>query len=180
MSRHAPKERRQRQQSVSSDFVNDALSGLGQPLSAETRALVEPKFGHDFANVRIFADDAAHEATSALSAKAFTVGENIAFNAGRYDPDSAEGQRLLTHELSHTIQQGPAPQLPHELEVSHPHDASERGAQGALSSISQGFTPNLSPASSSASVQLEPEEEEMQPHASGSSSAAPEEEELQM
>jgi hypothetical protein len=186
MSRRAPKERIQRQQTVSSDFVDNAFSGPSRPLSNETRAFVEPKFGHSFANVRVFAEGAAPEAASALNAKAFTVGENIAFNAGRYDPDSAEGQRLLTHELSHTIQQGPVSGLPQQLEVSNPHDAGERGAQGAVASINQGFTPSLAPASSGASVQLEGEEEEKKPPppppapVGSGGGGMPEEEEIQM
>src|SRR6185295_7280817 len=35
----------------------------------------------------------------------FTSGENIYFGAGQYSPHSTSGQRLLAHELTHTIQQ---------------------------------------------------------------------------
>ena len=39
------------------------------------------------------------------TARAFTVGNDIAFNSGEYDPSSAEGQHVLAHELAHVRQQ---------------------------------------------------------------------------
>ncbi|WP_154658541.1 eCIS core domain-containing protein, partial [Halopiger djelfimassiliensis] len=41
----------------------------------------------------------------AIDAKAFTCGNDIVFNSGEYDPESAEGQFLLAHELAHVRQQ---------------------------------------------------------------------------
>jgi hypothetical protein len=43
-----------------------------------------------------------------VSAQAFTHGGDVYFNAGKYDPGSADGQRLLAHELTHVVQQGAA------------------------------------------------------------------------
>jgi hypothetical protein len=72
---------------------------------------MESRFGHDFADVRIHADDAAQTAASALHARAFTTGSHIAFRHGAYAPESADGRRLLAHELAHVIQQGAASPL---------------------------------------------------------------------
>ena len=76
--------------------------GRGQPLSDKTRAFMEPRFGADFSGVRV------HEApkeTGAIGAQAFTHGQDIYFNAGKYNPGSSSGKELLAHELTHTIQQ---------------------------------------------------------------------------
>jgi hypothetical protein len=50
-------------------------------------------------------DDRAAESAEALHAEAYTVGRNIYFAAGKYAPRTPEGERLLAHELAHTIQQ---------------------------------------------------------------------------
>ncbi len=85
-----------------------ALSVLEQPgqaLDAQTRAMLEPRFGHHFADVRVHADGAAARAADEFGARAFAVGQDIVMNAGEYDPRSVSGLELLTHELTHTIQQ---------------------------------------------------------------------------
>lgn len=40
-----------------------------------------------------------------LNAHAFTCCNHIVFAPGKYAPDTAAGQRLLAHELIHTLQQ---------------------------------------------------------------------------
>src|SRR4051794_5983442 len=84
-----------------------ASTGGGQPLDTATRARFEPRFGVDFANVRTHADSESAGTAVALGARAFTVGDHIFFGAGEFQPNSANGQRLLAHELTHTIQQQP-------------------------------------------------------------------------
>jgi len=91
--------------STAPPIVHDVLRSPGQPLDATTRAFMEPRFGHDFGKIRVHADDAADRASRSLGARAFTYGQNIAFRDGQYDPGSAEGARLLAHELTHTVQQ---------------------------------------------------------------------------
>ena len=76
--------------------------GSGQPLSDDTRAFMEPRFGADFSNVRV------HETpdlTNAIQAQAFTHGQDIYFNSGRYNTGSSGGKELLAHELTHVVQQ---------------------------------------------------------------------------
>ncbi len=83
-----------------------AVSGGGQPLSESVRAFYEPRFGVDFSQVRVHTGSHAVEIAKSINAKAFTVGQNIAFGGGQFAPESKEGQRLIAHELTHTIQQG--------------------------------------------------------------------------
>jgi hypothetical protein len=85
------------------------LRGGGQPLDAATRATMETRIGHHFGQVRIHTDARAADLSSQVRARAFTVGSDLAFAPGQYQPGSAEGQRLLAHELTHVVQQGGRP-----------------------------------------------------------------------
>jgi hypothetical protein len=44
--------------------------------------------------------------SSDLNAQAFTTGNDIYFNEGKYQPDTQSGKSLLAHELTHVVQQG--------------------------------------------------------------------------
>ena len=83
----------------------NAMQGGGRPLPNETRAFFEPRFGADFSGVRIHTGARADQTSKSISAKAFTVGSNIAFADGHYAPGSQEGRHLLAHELTHVVQQ---------------------------------------------------------------------------
>jgi len=85
--------------------VDDVLHASGQPLSQSVRSFFEPRFGYDLATVRIHVGRSASEAAEALNARAFTSGSHIVFGKQAYAPTTAEGRRLLAHELTHTIQQ---------------------------------------------------------------------------
>jgi len=77
----------------------------GQPLDAEVRSFMEPRFQHSFANVRVHTNRQAVQMNQELHAQAFTNGNHIYFNSGKYTPSSNSGKELLAHELTHTIQQ---------------------------------------------------------------------------
>ena len=84
-----------------------AMQGSGSRLPTATRAFFEPRFGADFSHVRVHTGSRADETAKSISAKAFTVGADIAFASGQYSPESGEGQKLLAHELTHVLQQNP-------------------------------------------------------------------------
>ncbi len=86
-------------------IVHEVLSSPGQPLDAETRAFMEPHFGHDFSQVRVHADAKAAESAQAVKALAYTVGRDVVFGTGQYVPGTSAGQRLMAHELTHVMQQ---------------------------------------------------------------------------
>jgi hypothetical protein len=82
-----------------------ATRHAGVPLPDSVRTFMEKKFNADFSQVRIHADsDAAHICKS-LKALAFTHGNHIYFNNGKYNPASEQGRSLLAHELTHVLQQ---------------------------------------------------------------------------
>jgi len=87
-------------------IVHDVLSSPGRPLDAGTRAFMEPRFGHDFSQVRVHTDARAAESARAVNALAYTVGRNVVFGEGQYAPETSEGRRLMAHELTHVVQQG--------------------------------------------------------------------------
>ena len=90
-------------------IVHDVLRSPGHPLDPSTRARMEGRFGYDFSQVRVHADDLARVSARAVNARAYTVGRHVAFASGEYAPGSIEGLQLLTHELTHVIQQGAPP-----------------------------------------------------------------------
>ena len=150
------KTERRTPQVANASFLETARRGDGQPLPMALRETLEPRFGHSFANVRVFDDTHAQSAAAALHAKAFTVGEDIAFSAGRYAPLEPEGQRLLMHELSHTLQQRRVAKGS-SLEISWRGDALEQNADSAVRDVQSGVQPSFS--SAAPSVQLEAEDE---------------------
>lgn len=76
-----------------------------RPLDPQTRGFMEERFGHDFSGVRVHTNDAAGQSALAFGAHAYTVGSDIVFGAGRYQPGTAAGRHLLAHELTHVVQQ---------------------------------------------------------------------------
>jgi uncharacterized protein DUF4157 len=93
---------------ISPQFTNSLHSnkGSGRPMDNGTRSFMESRFNADFSGVRVHTDASAVQMNSQISAQAFTHGNNIYFNSGKYNPDTGNGKHLLAHELTHTIQQG--------------------------------------------------------------------------
>ncbi|MFD6176230.1 MULTISPECIES: eCIS core domain-containing protein [unclassified Isoptericola] len=77
----------------------------GQRLPAATADWFGARFGHDFSAVRVLGDDRAASSAAALDAHAWTHGDTIRFARGAYAPGTAEGRRLIAHELAHVVQQ---------------------------------------------------------------------------
>jgi Domain of unknown function (DUF4157) len=88
-----------------------ARRGTGAPLPPDTSAFMERRFGADFNKVRLHTDPEAGNISRKLGAQAFTHGQDIYLGAGRYQPGTGAGKRLLAHELAHTIQQAGAPRV---------------------------------------------------------------------
>lgn len=78
--------------------------GGGQPLSPVERSFFEPRFNRDFGHVRIHTDTPAAESAKSVDARAYTVSRNVVFGAGQYAPETADGKKLLAHELAHVLQ----------------------------------------------------------------------------
>ena len=145
-------------------------SGGGSALAPDVREDMESRLGHDFSDVKVHTDGAAHDSAKSVNAHAYTVGSNVVFQRDKYDPSSTEGRTMLAHELTHVVQQrsGPVDGTPTSggIRVSDPSDRFEREASAnAERAMSM---PSPAPAQVSASgpaVQREeeaPEEETAQ------------------
>lgn len=80
--------------------------GGGSPLPRSVSSEMGSKIGADFSNVKVHTGSYAQNFNKGLGARAFTVGKDIYFNSGEYNPHSNNGKSLLAHELTHTVQQG--------------------------------------------------------------------------
>jgi len=86
--------------------VKSALSGSGRPLEPSLRRDMEQRFGHEFSGVRVYSGAAAGQSAADMNANAYTIGQDIVFGAGKFEPGTQEGRRLIAHELTHVVQQG--------------------------------------------------------------------------
>ncbi|MEP6928443.1 MAG: DUF4157 domain-containing protein, partial [Flavobacterium sp.] len=91
--------------------------GGGSPLSKGVKSEMESGFGTDFSQVRIHTDSNATQMSQDLGAQAFTNGNDIYFNSGKYDANSKQGKHLLAHELTHTVQQSSSVQKKEQTQV---------------------------------------------------------------
>jgi hypothetical protein len=105
---------------VAPPIVHEVLRSAARPLDATTRAVMEPRFGQDFGDVRVHADGRAAESARAVNGLAYAAGRDVVFGAGQYAPETEGGRRLLAHELTHVVQQGgaaPGARPPQDLAV---------------------------------------------------------------
>lgn len=132
------------------DKVSRAAASGGTALPLSLRQSLEAKLGADLSRVRVHTGGASGDASAALRANAYTVGQDIHFADGTYDPESPAGQRLIAHEVAHTVQQqGASERTQTKLEVSSPGDVHETEADAfADAFVSGSDSPSLSPVAS--------------------------------
>ncbi|MCG6187823.1 eCIS core domain-containing protein [Maribellus maritimus] len=88
------------------DAINSEKGG-GEKLDSTVRRKMENNIGANFSDVNIHTGAYSAELNKGLGAQAFSTGNDIFFNEGKYQPDSKSGQKLLAHELTHVVQQQP-------------------------------------------------------------------------
>jgi hypothetical protein len=111
-----------------------ASRGLGRPLESDLGGRLAQGMGESFDDVRVHTDATAAALARAVSARAFTVGSDIFFAEGEYDPGSRAGTELISHEMAHVVQQRGAP-LTGPLAVSQPGDTLEREAEAVARGV---------------------------------------------
>lgn len=82
-----------------------STKGQGKKMDDNTSSFMSGRFGKDFSQVKIHSDSEAANMSSDVNARAFTVGSDIYFNKGEFNPGTPKGDRLLAHELTHVAQQ---------------------------------------------------------------------------
>ena len=157
MALHRTRQRLARGRLAATSSARPLETSEGQPLDATVRGILEPRFGHSFANVRVHADARADRRASEMGARAFTEEGDVFFKGDAYAPRTAEGQHLLAHELTHVVQQerfGAS----EARELSAAHDAAEVEARAAADAVLAGGTPAM-PAASSAAIARSPNDD---------------------
>jgi hypothetical protein len=138
--------------------------GGGTPLPADVRGQMEAGLGADFGAVRVHDTGEAAASAQAVNAKAYTVGNEVVFNRGAYQPGTPDGQHTLAHELTHVVQQrsGPVDGTPtgDGVALSDPSDRFEREAESKASSLGHGEPATAAPTPATGTVQRQEEEEE--------------------
>lgn len=87
-------------------LLAEAEQSSGMPLDAGLRQELERIVGSaDMSGIRVHTGEASQHAARAMNARAFTRGSHIHFGAGRYEPGSVGGRRLIAHEVAHAVQQ---------------------------------------------------------------------------
>jgi hypothetical protein len=116
----------------------------GSPLPVAARSKLESSFGTDLGAVRVHTDTAADAAARSVQAHAFAHGTDVYFRAGQYRPGTPSGEKLLAHEVAHTVQQaGGTGHVarhadPAGLTVTAPGDRVEREAEAAAEKAVRG------------------------------------------
>ena len=118
--------------------VTGVVGRPGRPLDRRTRRRMERGFGRDFGGVRIHTDAAAATSARRLAARAYSVGDHLVFGSGQYAPGSRDGQRLIAHELAHTVQQRDGRHVQRAGTVSSPGDPHEREADRVAAAVVDG------------------------------------------
>ncbi len=118
----------------------------GETLPQHSRPRFESAFGTDLSGVRIHNGNEHNQLAKSLNAKAFTLGSDIFFADGHYNPGSHDGDRLLAHELTHVMQQAGKHDSIYSADTVSP-DASSDVIQRDEDDEQQGFNYNLLPPS---------------------------------
>jgi outer membrane protein OmpA-like peptidoglycan-associated protein len=113
-------------------IVHEVLRSPGRSLDTATRSLMEPRLGHNLSGVRVHSDQQAARSARAVGARAYTVGHDVVFDSGQYAPDSNVGQSLLSHELTHVVQQGNTAWTGGDLEIGAVDTPQEHEARNAI------------------------------------------------
>lgn len=122
--------------------VLDVVGKAGAPLDTGVRSAMEAGLGEDFGDVRVHTDGPAAASAKSVQARAYTVGSDVVFGEGAYNPDSRQGLHTIAHELTHVVQQrsGPVEGTPAAggISVSDPSDRFERGAEASAERLMSG------------------------------------------
>lgn len=118
--------------------------GKGKALNGGIRSKMEGVFGMDFSDVKIHTDSQAASLSSRMNARAFAVGNHIAFSNGEFRPGTLVGDALLAHELAHVAQQKEAMTdaslSPINVTNASLEKEADQSAMAALSSLWGGFS----------------------------------------
>ena len=115
-----------------------AQHGRGRSLPREVQRFMDHRFGFDFSQVRVHDDERAAAATRSVGAAAYTLGKDIAFAPGKFQPTTWAGLFMIAHELSHVVQQDGVPVSPQAISIGDKSSPFEREANRAAFALASG------------------------------------------
>ena len=120
-------------------MIAEVLHSSGHPIDPDTRGIMESRFGHDFSQVRVHDDAKATASARGVGARAFTIENHIIFGSGQYALSNMDGVRLLSHELTHVVQQrsSQGPRRQDQLLAGNYEVAAEREAVQSAAKVSR-------------------------------------------
>ncbi len=118
-----------------------AQLGHGRALDPAVRDRMGAAFGRDFSSVRVHDDTSASSLSSQLNARAFTLGDDVAFATGEYKPGTLVGDALIAHELAHVVQQdgGQQSSLPMQKSIEESTQLEEDADRSAVGAVVSGW-----------------------------------------
>ncbi len=139
--------------------------GSGQQLDAQVADKAGGVMGQDFSNVNVHIDGQADNLSRSIGAKAFTTGKDIFFKEGEYKPHTDDGQKLISHELTHVVQQGsggkPSTSVQGKMTVNDPNDKYEKEADDVADKVANSQAAPVQAQESEGQAQRAEEEEEV-------------------
>jgi len=130
------------------------------------------RFGYDFSGVRVHSDMTAQRSAEATNAEAYTVGRDIVFASGRYNPDTTPGRKLLAHELAHVVQQDSATDASGSITMGKA-DQHEAEADDSAAEVVHGSSMRGAPDPATAGLQLQAKENDANASSTANSAASP-------
>jgi DNA/RNA endonuclease G (NUC1) len=123
------------QRMAGNQAVNTVVNSLGggAPMPLEVRSEMEQRFGENFSLVRLHTDARAEQSATDLDAQAYTFGNDIVFNEGRFTPETIDGKWLLAHELAHVVQQRRGGNSTHVAESQFAEQSATSSASALIS-----------------------------------------------
>ncbi|WP_228538203.1 DUF4157 domain-containing protein [Nocardia sp. XZ_19_385] len=119
------------------DFAHAAGNqAMGSRLSPAVAESMREAFGHNFSDVTIHTHAAAAASADAMGASAYTVGRDVVFGSGQFEPGTPEGRMLIAHELTHVVQQRDS-----TAKGGGRNDAAEAEADAAAARVALGGGP---------------------------------------
>jgi hypothetical protein len=135
-------------QATTGAFIS-SLGSKGSALPAPAQQFFGARMGYDFGQVKVHTGAEAAQSAKDINAQAYTYKNHIVFNEGKYDTHSAQGKKLLAHELTHVIQQDNQTTdagIDRQVNITAPYPVTpdfEPGAQFRAQSRALGLTESL-------------------------------------
>jgi hypothetical protein len=144
------------------------LKTPGKALDASDHDFARSRLHYDFSKVRVHSGERAAQSARAIGASAYTFGRHVVFGEGRYQPGRSDGRRLLTHELTHVVQQsGSAAEGSSPLELDEPQGYAEQAAVQFSQTALAGAPAPFSTAPQPSPQTIQRQEESPNPSVSG-------------